>query len=258
MVSSKYPTEHSPLANLSAVTYTALPNDGVTSILADGTHVRRRPRTLPGTAAALRPRSPQSSPSPASGGTRASRGRVFGIDYKDGTLVVEVYSYLSDGSSQWYLAAGLLANNVFTGTLDKYTGGQCVSCTYKAPTTVGNDGTIKITFTSATTGTADLPGGRHIPIERYFTAQPNITPSGGVAPIAGVWWNKNEPGSGLGIDYENGTLIVEVYSYLSSGPSQWYLAGRTSYEQRLHRDSRQVHRRTVHLVRVQGTRLIRQ
>jgi hypothetical protein len=33
---------------------------------------------------------------------------------------------------------------------------------------VGNDGTITITFSSPTTGTADLPGGRHIQIERYF------------------------------------------------------------------------------------------
>jgi len=30
------------------------------------------------------------------------------------------------------------------------------------------DGTITITFTSATTATADLPGGRHIQIERFF------------------------------------------------------------------------------------------
>jgi hypothetical protein len=79
-----------------------------------------------------------------------------------------VYSYLGDGSSQWYLAAAPITNNVFTATLDKYTGGQCISCAYKAPSLSGNDGTITITFTSATTATADLPGGRHIAIERYF------------------------------------------------------------------------------------------
>ena len=95
-------------------------------------------------------------------------GSGFGLDYENGTLLVEVYSYLTDSASQWYLAAGPLTNNVFTATLDKYTGGQCVSCAYKAPALVGNDGTITITFTSATTATADLPGGRHIQIERYF------------------------------------------------------------------------------------------
>jgi hypothetical protein len=209
----------------------------------------------------------------------------FGLDYKDGTLLVEVYSYVAGGASQWYLGAGPLTNNaftatldkyvngqcvscaykapaspattarsrsrsprrrpppptcrvddtyrssatftphrwrapsypsgrlveqeraglglrarlrerhaprrgvfvpggrrvavvsggrpgennhVFTATLDKYTSGQCVSCAYKAPSVSGNDGTITITFTSATTATADLPGGRHIQIERFF------------------------------------------------------------------------------------------
>ncbi len=32
----------------------------------------------------------------------------------------------------------------------------------------GNDGMITITFTSSTTATADLPGGRHIQIQRFF------------------------------------------------------------------------------------------
>ena len=95
-------------------------------------------------------------------------GSGLGLDYENGTLIVEVYSYLAGGASQWYLAAGPLTNNVFTATLDKYVNGQCVSCAYQAPSLSGNDGTITITFTSATTATADLPGGRHIQIERFF------------------------------------------------------------------------------------------
>jgi hypothetical protein len=120
----------------------------------------------------------------------------------------------------WYLAAGALTNNVFTATLDRYVNGQCVSCAYKAPTLAGNDGTITITFTSPTTATADLPGGRHRAIQRYFQSAPVAGP---FIPVPGVWWNPIEPGSGFGLDYENGTLIVEVYSYLSGGASQWYL-----------------------------------
>ena len=152
---------------------------------------------------------------------KSEPGSGFGLDYLNGTLLVEVYSYLAGGPSQWYLAAGALTNNVFTATLDKYVNGQCVSCAYKAPSLAGNDGTITITFTSPTTATADLPGGRHIQIERYFQSAPV---AGAFIPVPGVWWNKNEPGSGFGLDYENGTLLVEVYSYLAGGPSQWYLA----------------------------------
>src|SRR5262249_47820068 len=166
------------------------------------------------------------SPVPGVWWNKSEPGSGFGIDYKDGTLTVEVYSYRGGGSSQWYLAAGVLTNNVFTATLDKYTGGQCISCAYKAPTIASNDGTITITFTSPTTGPADLPplGARHIAIERYFGAQPSVAPAAGFAPVPGVWWNKSEPGSGFGIDYKDGTLTVEVYSYLGDGSSQWYLA----------------------------------
>jgi hypothetical protein len=95
-------------------------------------------------------------------------GSGFGFDYKDGTLIVEVYSYLQGGAAQWYLSAGPIVNNVYTGTLDKYTGGQCISCAFVAPTLVGNDGTITITFTSPTTATVDLPGGQHRQIQRFF------------------------------------------------------------------------------------------
>ena len=150
-------------------------------------------------------------------------GSGLGIDYQNGTLIAEVYSYLSTGPSQWYLAAGSVTNNVFTATLGEYTGGQCISCAYSAPTLVGKDGTITITFTSPTTATADLPGGRHIQIERYF-GSPAAGQPGSIIPLAGVWWNKDESGSGFGLDYQNGALIVEVYSYLANGGSQWYLA----------------------------------
>jgi hypothetical protein len=95
-------------------------------------------------------------------------GSGFGFDYQNGTLIVEVYSYLQAGASQWYLSAGPVVNNVYTGTLDKYTGGQCISCAFVAPTLVGNDGMITITFTSPTTATVDLPGGRHFQIQRFF------------------------------------------------------------------------------------------
>jgi len=153
--------------------------------------------------------------------SKTEPGSGFGFDYKDGTLVVELYSYLVGGASQWYLAAGPLTNNVFTATLDKYVNGQCVSCPYKAPALAGNDGTITITFTSPTGATVDLPGGRHIQIERYFQATPAAGPT---IPVPGIWWNKDEPGSGFGLDYANGMLIAEIYSYLANGAAQWYLA----------------------------------
>ena len=53
------------------------------------------------------------------------------------------------------------AIQTFVATLDKYVGGPCIPCNdtrFSTPT--GNDGTIVINFTSATTATVLLPGGR--------------------------------------------------------------------------------------------------
>ena len=147
-------------------------------------------------------------------------GSGYGLDYQNGVLIVQVYSYLAGGAAQWYLGAGNVTKNVFQATLDKYTGGQCVSCAYKAPTIVGNDGNITLTFTSSTTADVAFPGGRTAHIQRYFprgAAQPAST------PVAGVWYDPNESGSGYALDYQNGVLIVQVYSYLAGGEAQWYL-----------------------------------
>jgi hypothetical protein len=83
------------------------------------------------------------------------------LDFKHGILVVAIYAYLGTGPAQWYLASGPVTNNVFTATLDRYTGGQCISCPFTGqPMLAGNDGTITITFTSSASATVRLPGGR--------------------------------------------------------------------------------------------------
>jgi len=208
-------------ADVDLVTYSALPTDGVSAVSRFGAVFQNRATNFAGESASVGAAIAPIVPLAGVWLNPAESGSGFGLDYKDGTLIVEAYSYLAGGGSQWYLAAGPVVNNVFTGTLDKYTGGQCISCAFKAPALVGNDGTITITFTSPTTATVDLPGGRHIQIQRYFQSAPVAGP---FIPVPGAWLNPSESGSGFGLDYENGTLIVEVYSYLAGGASQWYLA----------------------------------
>jgi len=95
----------------------------------------------------------------------AESGSGYALDYKHGVLVVTIYSYATNGAAQWYLASGPVTNNVFTATLDRYTSGQCISCVYPGrPQQPGNDGAIKITFTSPITATMQLPGGRNFQI----------------------------------------------------------------------------------------------
>lgn len=73
-----------------------------------------------------------------------------------------MYAYDQSGNAQWYIATGNMTNGQrdFTGTLEKFVGGQCVTCGYKAPQSNGNDGTISVTFTTEVSATVLLPGGK--------------------------------------------------------------------------------------------------
>ena len=155
-------------ADVDLVTYSALPTDGVSAVSRFGAVFQNRATNFAGQSASVGAATAPIVPLPGVWLNPAESGSGFGLDYQNGTLIVEAYSYLPPGGSQWYLAAGPVVNNVFTATLDKYTGGQCISCAFKAPAIAGNDGTITITFTSPTTANVDLPGGRHIQIERFF------------------------------------------------------------------------------------------
>ena len=91
-------------------------------------------------------------------------GSGYNIQVQQGVLVVTMYSYTAGGDPVWYLVVARLANAgggvAATGTLDKFRGGQCASCMYQMPSLMGNDGSISIDFTSPTTATVQLPGGR--------------------------------------------------------------------------------------------------
>jgi hypothetical protein len=94
----------------------------------------------------------------------AESGSGYAIDFKHGVLVMTVYSYTEAGDPIWYLVAGPVVNNAATLTLDKYSGGQCISCAYRPDQLTGNDGFVTITITSTTSATLNLPGGRTVQI----------------------------------------------------------------------------------------------
>jgi hypothetical protein len=89
-------------------------------------------------------------------------GTGMNIDAQDGTYVVMTYSYTAAGPAQWYISSGQSTNNgrTFTGSLEKYRNGQCISCAFVNPTPNGVDGTITINFTSEISATVTYPGGR--------------------------------------------------------------------------------------------------
>jgi hypothetical protein len=88
-------------------------------------------------------------------------GSGYAIAVKHDVLVMTVFSYTGSGLPQWYLLIGPYMNNSTTGNLLKFTDGQCIFCTmWQLPLAAGDDGVATVTFSSPTTGTILLPGGR--------------------------------------------------------------------------------------------------
>ena len=155
-------------AGVDQVTYATLPTNG-NAIDRSGTPIANLATNFAGTAASV-PATQTPAPTdaivtPEKGlwWDPAEDGTGYQFDVKHGVLVMTMYTYEAGGHSEWYLAAGSLVSNgaatTFTSTLDKYRGGQCVSCPHTGrPTLAPNDGSITITFTSSTSATVNLPG----------------------------------------------------------------------------------------------------
>jgi hypothetical protein len=96
-------------------------------------------------------------------------GTGYNVQVQHDVMVMTMFSYTPAGDNVWYYAPGKLVGAGTTvtasGTLDRYRGGQCASCAYVRPAMVGNDGVFTIVFTSPTTATMNLPGGRSTRIQ---------------------------------------------------------------------------------------------
>lgn len=107
----------------------------------------------------------------------AESGRGVTIEVQDNILQFSAYVYRPDGTTAWFTSAGPLVYTynsqgalqtvTYSGNLDGYSGGQCLGCTYRAPTVLpGAGGPIRLDF--RTEIEANLTwGGVTIPIERF-------------------------------------------------------------------------------------------
>ena len=150
-------------AGVDQVTYLSLPTDGVTAINRNGATIPNVATNFAGQTGSVAAAPAVITPAVGLWWNPDESGTGYNFDVKHGVLVITMFTYDASGQSEWYLAAGPLTDNgtKFSATLDKYRGGQCVGvgCLYKNPgPPAGNDGSISITFTSATSATVTLPG----------------------------------------------------------------------------------------------------
>lgn len=85
-------------------------------------------------------------------------GRGFQIEVENEIMVLTYYGYRADGSSIFYLAAGPIVGNGFSGALEEYQNGKALGTTWKPASAAGSAGTVTVTFSSGLHGMIALPG----------------------------------------------------------------------------------------------------
>jgi hypothetical protein len=98
-------------------------------------------------------------------------GSAYNIQVQHGVAIATMFTYTTNGDPVWYYSVGRLASAgsgvTLAGSLDKFRGGQCVTCSFRLPSAAGSDGNFTIVFTSPTDANLQLPGGRVTRIHPY-------------------------------------------------------------------------------------------
>lgn len=109
-------------------------------------------------------------------------GRGLAMDAQNGTLVMQMYAYESNGLSSFYLASGALSGNLFSAPLMRYSGGRYFGSAPRSGVEAGTPGNVSIRFTSGTTGFITFPGEPEVAISRFNFGYPFAAPS-----LQGIW-----------------------------------------------------------------------
>jgi len=148
-------------------------------------------------------------------------GRGFFIEQRGSTIVMAGYIYDDAGNPTWFLAAGVVTNNVFTATMQTYRNGQALAGPYAEPALGASLGTITVRFASAGEATVTWPGGTFSIVRyRYADGGPGM-------PENGWWWSSLESGRGFSIEIQGNTLVMAGYMYAVAGAPIWYLSAGT-------------------------------
>ena len=99
----------------------------------------------------------------------AENGRGYFIEWQGGTADIAGYMYDDAGNPIWYITVVSTPNPLtMNGAWWQFANGMTQAGPYRAATrTNDNVGPATIAFTSATTATMTLPGGRQIALSRF-------------------------------------------------------------------------------------------
>lgn len=109
-------------------------------------------------------------------------GRGFGLDVQNTTLVMQMYGYEANGAPTFYLSAGSIVNDAYTGQMNQYAGGPSLGGAPRSGYETGSAGVVKMRFVSGTKGFITFPGESEKEISRYDFAY-----STSPASLKGIW-----------------------------------------------------------------------
>lgn len=125
---------------------------------------------------------PQSGTWIVSSEVNGKPGRGLAIDVQDNTLVMQMYAYEANGNATFYMTSGTLADDRFSGALNKYRGGRYLGSGDRSGQEDGDQGTVSIRFESGTKGFITLPGEGEKEISRFNFAYGNDRDG-----LKGIW-----------------------------------------------------------------------
>jgi len=95
-------------------------------------------------------------------------GRGFIVEVQGNKLFFSGYMYDDAGVATWYISTGdMTSTSLYSGTLQRCSGGQSLTGSYRAPGCTADQGSVTLQFTSQIAATMTLPSGRQIPLARF-------------------------------------------------------------------------------------------
>ncbi len=85
-------------------------------------------------------------------------------------------------------------------------------------------GTWHVTSLIAEYDASAINAGGWLPRAFFNFADPLVVTAGDVTPVAGLWWDPNQIGTGYSINVRHGVAVVLVWTYQPDGAPAWYIA----------------------------------
>ena len=162
----------------------------------------------------------------------AEGGRGFAIERQGNQLFMAGFYYETTGEATWSVSTFTAqADGQYTGQLMRYSGGQTLLGTYKAPSS-SKIADATLAFTTSSTGTLTVvPMGGGSPVSISLQAFPISTPTA-FTPSSGAfqngwWWNPAEGGRGYFVEMQGTQAFIGSFMYADSGQPTWYVSSAT-------------------------------